>query len=181
MASVSAMSGRQAILIGTFILSVAMVLTATPAQAHEGASIVLPAPVVSPTAPPASAAPPVGAPAAATAPGVGWLVVLALGAVLAPTARRPRAAATLALALLLGVFAFERGEHSVHHIGQPVQTHECAVAAAASHTEAATDDGSSLLVAGLAPARLAAEVSAPRLTSFYFSAEHERAPPASLA
>ena len=113
---------------------------------------------------------------------VGWLALLAAVVILAAAAsRRPRSAGALAFALLLGIFAFERGEHSVHHLGQTVQAHECAVATAASHTEAATDDGSGLLVTGLAPAGPAAEVSSPRLTPFYFSAEHGRAPPAPLA
>jgi hypothetical protein len=174
------MSGRRVVLVTAFMLSAAMVLAAAPVQAHEGLSIVLPAPVVAPAAPVVSPAQPVSAPAAPISPSFGWLALLAAVAVLA-AARRPRSAAALVFALLLGIFAFERGEHSVHHLGQPVQAHECAVAAAASHTEAATDDGSSLLVAGPAPTGAAAEVSSPRLTLFHFSAEHGRAPPAPLA
>ena len=183
------MSGRRAVLVTALMLSAAMVLAAAPVQAHEGLSIVLPEPVGAPAAPVASPAQPVGSPAAPisndvaspVAPRVGWLALLAAVAILGAASRRPRSAGPLAFALLLGIFAFERGEHSVHHLGQPVQAHECAVAAAASHTEAATDDGSSLLVAGPAPAGAAAEVSSPRLTLFHFSAEHGRAPPAPLA
>jgi hypothetical protein len=174
------MSGRRAVLVTAFMLSAAMVLAAAPVQAHEGLPIVLPTPVVAPAAPVVSPAQPVSAPAVPISPSFGWLPLLAAVAVLA-AARRPRSAAALVFALLLGIFAFERGEHSVHHLGQPVQAPECAVAAAASHTEAATDDGSSLLVAGPAPAGAAAEVSSPRLTLFHFSAKHGRAPPAPLA
>jgi hypothetical protein len=82
------------------------------------------------------------------------------------------------LALLLTVFAYERGVHSVHHLGQPVQEHECAVAAAASHTESAADDVSSPFVPVLASVCTVAEVSRPLLAIFDLSAEHERAPPA---
>jgi hypothetical protein len=181
------MSGRRVVLVAAFMLSAAMVLAAAPVQAHEGLSIVLPAPVVAPAAPVASPAPPISASAAPTsessalpASSFGWLALLAAVAILAAS-RRPRSAGAFAFALLLGIFAFERGEHSVHHLGQAVQAHECAVAAAASHTEGADDHGSSLLVAELAPAGAAAEVSSPRLTPFYFSAEHGRAPPPPLA
>jgi len=184
------MLGRRVALVAAFMLSAAMVLTATPVRAHEGPSIDLPAPVVATGAPVASPAQPISSPAAPisndvaspVAPRVGWLALLAAVVILgAAASRRPRSAGALAFALLLGIFAFERGEHSVHHLGQTVQAHECAVATAASHTEAATDDGLSLLVSGLAPAGPAAEVSSPRLTPFYFSAEHGRAPPAPLA
>ena len=182
------MLGRRVVLVTAFMLSAAMVLAAAPVQAHEGLSIVLPAPVVAPAAPVVSPAPPVSAPAVPTsessalpASSFGWLALLAAVAILAAASRRPRSAGAFAFALLLGIFAFERGEHSVHHLGQAVQAHECAVAAAASHTEGADDHGSSLLVAELAPAGAAAEVSSPRLTPFYFSAEHGRAPPAPLA
>jgi len=183
------MLGRRVALVAAFLLSAAMALTAAPVQAHEGLSIVLPAPVVAPAGPVVSPAQPVSSPAApisndvasTVATRVGWLALLVAVAILGAASRRPRSAAALVFALLLGIFAFERGEHSVHHLGQPVQAHECAVATAASHTEAATDDGSSLLVTGLAPACAAAEVSSPRLTPFYFSAEHGRAPPAPLA
>ena len=184
------MLGRRVALVAAFMLSAAMVLTATPVRAHEGPSIDLPAPVVATGAPVASPAQPISSPAAPisndvaspVAPRVDWLALLAAVVILgAAASRRPRSAGALAFALLLGIFAFERGEHSVHHLGQTVQAHECAVATAASHTEAATDDGSGLLVSGLAPAGPAAEVSSPRLTPSYFSAEHGRPPPAPLA
>ena len=183
------MSGRRVILAAAFMLSAAMVLAAAPAWAHKGPSIVLPAPIVAPAAPVAAPAEPssssaepiskvVASPAASS---FGWLALLAVVAVLSAVTRRSRSAGAITFALLLGIFAFERGEHSVHHLGQPVQAHECAVAAAASHTEAAAGDGSGLLVAGLAPAGAAAEISSPRLAPFPLFAEHGRAPPAPLA
>jgi len=177
------------VLAAAFILSAAMVLMAAPAWAHKSPSIVLPAPIVAPAAPVAAPAEPSSSSAepiskvvaSPAAPSFGWLALLAALAVLSAVTRRPRSAGAVAFALLLGIFAFERGEHSVHHLGQAVQAHECAVAAAASHTEAAADHGSSPLVAGLAPAGAAAEMSSPRLTPFRLSAEHGRAPPAPLA
>jgi hypothetical protein len=180
------MSGRRLVFAAAFTLSAAMVLTAAPAWAHKGPSIVLPAPIVAPVTSPAK---PISSPpapisnvvASPAAPSFGWLALLVAVAVFAAASRRPRSAGAVAFALLLGIFAFERGEHSVHHMGQPGQAHECAVAAAASHTEAAGGDGSSLLVAGLAPIGAAAEMSSPRLTPFPLSAEHGRAPPALLA
>src|SRR6266849_2206295 len=179
------MFGRRVVLAAAFMLSAAMVLTAAPAWAHKGPSIVPPAPIVAPAAPVASPANPISLPpvpisnvvASPTAPSFGWLALLTAVAVLSAVTRRPRSAGAITFALLLGIFAFERGEHSVHHLGQPGQAHECAVAAAASHTEAAGDDGSSLLVAGLAPAGAAAEMSSPRLAPFPVFAEHGRAPP----
>ncbi len=183
------MSGRRVVFAAAFMLSAAVVLTAEPAWAHKSPSIVLPAPVVAPVAPVASPADPISAPPAPisnvvrspAAPSFGWLALLAAVVILSAVSRRPRSAGAITFALLLGIFAFERGEHSVHHLGQAVQAHECAVAAAASHTEAAGDDGSSLLVAGLAPAGAAAEMSSPRLAPFPVFAEHGRAPPAPLA
>ena len=182
------MSGRRVVL-AAFTLSAAMVLTAAPAWAHKSPTIVLPAPVVAPVAPVTSPADPIGSPpapisnvvASPAAPSFGWLALLAAVAILSAVSRRPRSAGAITFALLLGIFAFERGEHSVHHLGQPGQAHECAVAAAASHTEAAGGDGSGLLVARLAPAGAAAEMSSPRLTPVPLSEEHGRAPPAPLA
>ncbi len=183
------MFGRRVVLAAAFILSAAMVLTAAPAWAHKSPSIVLPVPVVAPVAPVASPADLISSlPApisnvvrSPAAPSFGWLALLAAVVILSAVSRRPRSAGAVAFALLLGIFAFERGEHSVHHLGQPGQAHECAVAAAASHTEAAGGDGSSLLVAGLASPGAAAEMSSARLTPFPLSAEHGRAPPAPLA
>src|ERR1700682_2985292 len=128
------MSGRRVAVVAAFMLSAAMVLTAPPARAHEGPSIVLPAPIVAPAAPVASPAVPINPAspisngvASPAAPGFGWIALLAAVAGLTGASRRPRSAGAFAFALLLGVFAFERGEHSVHHLGQPLQAHECAV------------------------------------------------------
>src|SRR2546427_739096 len=58
------MLGRRVALGAAFMLSAAMVLTATPVRAHEGPSIDLPAPVVATVAPVASPAQPISSPAA---------------------------------------------------------------------------------------------------------------------
>lgn len=46
----------------------------------------------------------------------------------------------LALALLLGVFAFENALHSVHHGLDPAGATGCAIAAASAHLAATTVD-----------------------------------------
>jgi len=181
------MSGRRVVLAAAFILSAAMVLTAAPAWAHKNPSIVLPAPVVAPVPPMPARADSVSLSASpsrsfnVTAPvasSFGWLALLACAAALTTVSRRSRFAAVITLALLLTVFAYERGVHSVHHLGQPVQEHECAVAAAATHTESAADDVSGPFAPVLAPVCTVAEVSRPPLAIFDLSAEHGRAPPA---
>src|SRR5580765_8283920 len=49
---------------------------------------------------------------------------------------RPRRAAVLAIALLLAVFAFENGLHSVHHGPDQAQASSCPVAVAGAHVSA---------------------------------------------
>ena len=54
--------------------------------------------------------------AAPTPPTVPWPIVLAVAAVSIAAWRRPRRALVLAIVLILGLFAFENGVHSVHHL-----------------------------------------------------------------
>jgi hypothetical protein len=54
--------------------------------------------------------------AASTQPAVPWPIVLAVAAVSIAAWRRPRRALALAIVLILGLFAFENGVHSVHHL-----------------------------------------------------------------
>ena len=83
-------------------------------------SVTLPPPALSLTAVPA----PVPGP---------WHLVALLAGLAALGARRPRRALGLALILLLAVFAFESGVHSVHHLADPVRGEHCAVATASQH------------------------------------------------
>jgi len=95
--------------------------------------------------------------------------------------RRSRSAAAVALALALCTFAFERGVHSVHHLGQVVQENECAVAASASHTDAAAHDAPGIGAPDLVAAGPTPEDSGPGVAALQLSTEQGRAPPAPLA
>jgi hypothetical protein len=71
--------------------------------------------------------------AAPTPVSVPWHLLALLGGLAALGARRPRRALGLALILLLAVFAFESGVHSVHHLADPARGEHCALAAASQH------------------------------------------------
>jgi hypothetical protein len=103
-----------------FILVTALVLAAsmlwgTPVSAHPMAEVraalelqaELPVPTTSPSLLWSAAPAP---------PSVSWPIVLAVVAVSIATWRRPRRALALAIVLVLGLFAFENGVHSVHHL-----------------------------------------------------------------
>ena len=55
--------------------------------------------------------------------------------------RHPRRALVLALGLLLAIFAFENGLHSVHHGFDAKQHGECTIAAASANLSAVPVDG----------------------------------------
>ena len=95
--------------------------------------------------------------------------------------RRPRRALALALALLLGAFAFETGLHSVHHLSGQQERAPCAMASAGSHTIALETQPISIN-APPAPALIhLSPVAAPHLASRAFSRADGRAPPVSSA
>jgi len=71
--------------------------------------------------------------AAPTPAGVPWYLVVALSGLAALGARRPRRNLALALALILAIFAFENGLHSVHHLNDQDRGESCAVASASQH------------------------------------------------
>ena len=79
--------------------------------------------------------------AAPEMPGPPWPALAIVAAAAALGWRRPRRAAALALALLLAVFAFENGLHSVHHGLDQAQASSCPVAAAGVHLHATPVDG----------------------------------------
>jgi hypothetical protein len=76
--------------------------------------------------------------AAATIPAE-WALVLLVGLGLAAWIG-PRRALTAGIVLLLGIFAFETGVHSVHHLADARDASECRVASAASHVTGTTVD-----------------------------------------
>jgi hypothetical protein len=176
------MPRRVTILAFVLIASVLLGVGA-PAWAHPGAPLLEdpPAPseasvVVQPSAVSPTPAPP----AAANAPGAPWLALLAALAALS-VARRPRRALVLALVVLLAVFAFEGGVHSVHHQLDPgtgpAKSADCQVAAAAQQLTAAAVDLGSLLDLPLPVARMVvgAGPSAPAVR--FLLPDSGRAPP----
>jgi hypothetical protein len=78
--------------------------------------------------------------AAPAPPAIPWPSLFAVAAVII-VARRPRRALALAIVLILGLFAFENGVHSVHHINDLQSGAACSVAAATVHVAGTPVDG----------------------------------------
>jgi hypothetical protein len=118
--------------------------------------------------------------AAPDMPGVPWsaLAIVAVAVVLGSW--QPRRAAAFALVLLLAVFAFEDGLHSVHHGMNQTQASSCPVAAAATHLHATPVDGVALSDVVLPVVALAVETSPSDPIAYLASPEQGRAPPCSL-
>jgi len=115
-----------------------------PAWAHTGSTLRLieapPGEVVVDAAV-ASTPLPLELSAAPAPPGIPWPVLLGAFVLAAAAWRRPRRALVLAVVLLLAVFAFEDGLHSVHHLLDTTKLAKCQVAVAAAHLNAtAVDD-----------------------------------------
>jgi len=126
-------------LVSTAVLAVSL-FSGTPACAHPAlrAAAVPPAAVMSVTATPAATMAWSAAPAS---PAIPWPAMLVVAAVLAVAWRRPRRALALAIVLILGLFAFENGLHSVHHLGDVRSEAACSVAAATAHLAGTVVDG----------------------------------------
>src|SRR6202035_3595764 len=71
--------------------------------------------------------------AAPAVPGLPWPAVLAAAALGLLAARRPRRALALGLSLIVMVFLFETGVHSVHHLAIHGHADHCGLAAASGH------------------------------------------------
>src|SRR5262249_52148188 len=127
-------------------------------------SVTLPAPALSWTAAPM----PVPVP---------WHLVALLVAFAALGARRPRRALGLALILLLAVFAFESGVHSVHHLADPAHGDHCAVAGASQHVSG-TEVPAVLVPESLPQAPHDVALAAPTARVQLIGPEQGRAPPA---
>jgi hypothetical protein len=93
---------------------------------------------------------------------------------------RPRRAAAFALVLLLAVFAYEDGLHSVHHGMNQTQASSCPVAAAATHLNATPVDGVAPCDVVLPVGALAVETSPSDPIAHLATPEQGRAPPCSL-
>jgi hypothetical protein len=71
--------------------------------------------------------------AAPTPPALPWPLMLSVATLMLLGSRRPRRALAVALILVVAVFAFESGVHSVHHLGEAERGEGCALAAASQH------------------------------------------------
>ncbi len=110
-------------------------------------------------------------------PGIPWPVLLGGLALAALGWRRPRRVLVFAVVLLLALFAYEDGLHSVHHLVDRSQLNKCAVAAAAAHLNAtAADDGGTVDVVLPVIAALT-EVSQTDPVTSFLSPVQGRAPP----
>lgn len=118
--------------------------------------------------------------AAPDMPGVPWSALAIVAAVVALGSWRPRRAAAFGLVLLLAVFAFEDGLHSVHHGMKQTQASSCPVAAAATHLHATPVDGVAPCDVVLPVVALAVETSPSDPIAHLASPEQGRAPPYSL-
>ncbi len=118
--------------------------------------------------------------AAPEMPGFPWSALAIVAAAVALGWRRPRRAAALALVLLLAVFAFEDGLHSVHHGMDQAQASSCPVAAAGAHLSATPVDGIAPCDVILPVVALAVETSPSDPIAHLASPEQGRAPPCSL-
>ena len=125
MVTLSAMIVGRRPFVAVLVLAILALLGAgEPVWAHTG----LPAQIA---AEPDAALPGLALSAEPEAPGLSWPLVLAALVSLALGWRRPRRAFAFALILLLALFAYEGGLHSVHHGVDAKQMARCPVAAAA--------------------------------------------------
>ena len=118
--------------------------------------------------------------AAPDMPGFPWPALAIVAAAVALGSWRPRRAVVLALVLLLAVFAFEDGLHSVHHGVDQAQASSCQIAAAGAHLHATPVDGVAPCDVILPAVALAVETSPSDPIAHRASPEHGRAPPCSL-
>ncbi len=118
--------------------------------------------------------------AAPEMPAFPWPALAVVAAAMTLGWWRPRRAAALALVLLLAVFAFEDGLHSVHHGADRAQSSSCPVAVAGAHLHATPVDGVAPCDVILPVVALAVETSLSDPIAALASPEQGRAPPCSL-
>jgi len=172
-----------------FTLITALVLVACaswcgPAWAHPAieAAAQAPAPAV---ALPAVAVPTATWSAAPTPPAVPWPAILAAAAALIVGWRRPRRALALAIVLILALFAFENGVHSVHHLNDLRHLDDlrsgltCHVAAASAHLSGTPVDATTPEYLVLPAYERLVVQHQPAVDALSLSAHQGRAPPIS--
>ena len=121
-----------------FLTVLAVLAISGPASAHTASPVV--AEVLRTSAPeirPAAESGPIGP----TFLLLAAIVLGVLGLGVEGARRHPRRALVLALGLLLAIFAFENGLHSVHHGFDAKQYGECTIAAASAHLSAVSVEG----------------------------------------
>lgn len=133
---------RRLTMISVLVLAVCAFWCA-PAWAHPALEVTVgpsaPTPIPAPSTMAWSSAP--------TPPAIPWWVMLAAAAGVIVAWRRPRRALALAIVLILGLFAFENGIHSVHHLNDLRHLDDlrsgaiCHVAAATAHVAGTLVDG----------------------------------------
>ena len=131
---------RRFTLVSALVLAVST-FGGTPAWAHPALEVAAELPAA---ATPASTMAWSSAPTLPTTP---WPAMLAATVALIIAWRRPRRALVLAVVLILGLFAFENGVHSVHHLNDLRHLDDlrsgptCSVAAATAHLAGTQVDG----------------------------------------
>ena len=163
------------------LVSLALLSAAAPSWAHTGSAARLSDAAVAQRAntpaTPDGATPPLTLSAAPQRPGMPWSVLLGGLVIVALGWRRPRRTLVFAVVLLLAVFAFEDGRHSVHHLVDKSQLNKCAVAAAAAHLNAAAADHGGTLDVVLPVIAVLTDVSQTDPVSSFLSPVQGRAPP----
>jgi hypothetical protein len=135
---------RALALIPMLLTMLAVLAISGPASAHTASPVV--AEVLRTSAPeirPAAESGPID-PVTPVDPSSLLLAAIVLGVLglgVEGARRHPRRALVLALGLLLAIFAFEDGLHSVHHGFDAKQHGECTIAAASAHLSAVSVDG----------------------------------------
>ena len=133
---------RRLSMISLLVLAVCA-FSCAPALAHPALDTAVgssaPTPIAAPSTMAWSSAP--------TPPVIPWPAMLAAAAAVIVAWRRPRRALALAIVMILGLFAFENGVHSVHHLNDLRHLDDlrsgaiCQVAAATAHVAGTLVDG----------------------------------------
>jgi hypothetical protein len=135
---------RPGLALALIVAAMTLVAVTSPAGAHMGATtrlVDVPSMLDRDQAGSSALVPPTLSPASPSR-GIPWPAVTGALLLAALGRRRPRRTLVLAVVLLLAVFAFEDGVHSVHHLLDRAKLAKCAVAAATAHLHATVaDDG----------------------------------------
>lgn len=160
--SLHAMSRRTA----AVVVSAVATLWSAPGWAHtSGRGFELPAPIAVPTT------------TGLDVPSDPWtLAAIAAIALLIAAARRRKTLGTALIVLTLWM-GLEAGAHSVHHLGQPSEKSQCAVASVTAHSSAIPSEAHACVAVLLAQTGIARDLE-PAAQAHELTATHEgRAPP----